>query len=43
MILVLIICGSRWWKNIDNCEAAGVVTIFSASHNGPAPLAFLDC
>ncbi len=29
-------CDSRWWTVIDNCEAAGVVTIFSAGNNGPA-------
>ncbi len=28
-------CDSRWWTVIDNCEAAGVVTIFSAGNSGP--------
>ncbi len=28
-------CDSRWWTVIDNCEAAGVVTVFSAGNNGP--------
>jgi subtilisin family serine protease len=27
-------CDSRWWAAIDNCEAAGVVTIWSAGNEG---------
>ena len=30
-------CDSRWWAAIDNCEAAGVVTTWSAGNEGPAP------
>jgi hypothetical protein len=29
-------CDSRWWSVMDNCEAAGVVLVFSAGNNGPA-------
>lgn len=28
-------CDSRWWEAIDNCEAAGVVTTWSAGNEGP--------
>jgi subtilisin family serine protease len=28
-------CDSRWWTAIDNCEAAGVVTTWSAGNEGP--------
>lgn len=28
-------CDSRWWVAIDNCEAAGVVTTWSAGNEGP--------
>ncbi len=28
-------CDTRWWWAIDNCEAAGVVTIWSAGGDGP--------
>jgi subtilisin family serine protease len=28
-------CDSRWWAVIDNCEAAGVVTCWSAGNEGP--------
>lgn len=28
-------CDSRWWVLIDNCEAAGVVTTWSAGNEGP--------
>ena len=28
-------CDSRWWVVIDNCEAAGVVTCWSAGNEGP--------
>jgi len=27
-------CDSRWWDVIDNCEAAGVVTVWSAGNEG---------
>ncbi len=27
-------CDSRWWSAIDNCEAAGVVTTWSAGNEG---------
>ncbi len=27
-------CDSRWWAVIDNCEAAGVVTVWSAGNEG---------
>jgi subtilisin family serine protease len=30
-------CDPRWWEVIDACEAAGVVTIWSAGNNGPSP------
>lgn len=30
-------CDPRWWSAIDNCEAAGVVTTWSAGNEGPAP------
>ena len=30
-------CDSRWWAVIDNCEAAGIVTIWAAGNEGPAP------
>ena len=30
-------CYSLWWGVIDNCEAAGVVTIWSAGNRGPDP------
>jgi subtilisin family serine protease len=30
-------CDSRWWAVIDHCEAAGVVALFSAGGDGPAP------
>ncbi len=29
-------CDNRWWDVIDNCEAAGVVTTWSAGNEGPA-------
>ncbi len=29
-------CDSRWWAVIDNCEAAGVVTTWSAGNEGPS-------
>ncbi len=28
-------CDSRWWVLIDNCEAAGVVTVWAAGNEGP--------
>ncbi len=28
-------CYDLWWEVIDNCEAAGVVTIWSAGNSGP--------
>lgn len=28
-------CDTRWWTAIDNCEAAGVVVVFSAGNEGP--------
>jgi len=28
-------CDSRWWAVIDNCEAAGVATVWSAGNDGP--------
>jgi len=28
-------CDNRWWAVIDNCEAAGVVTCWSAGNEGP--------
>jgi len=28
-------CDTRWWWAIDNCEAAGVVTVWSAGGDGP--------
>ena len=28
-------CDSRWWAVIDNCEAAGVVTVWAAGNEGP--------
>jgi subtilisin family serine protease len=28
-------CDDRWWAVIDNCEAAGVVTTWSAGNEGP--------
>jgi subtilisin family serine protease len=31
-------CDSRWWEVIDNCEAAGVVVLFSAGNEGPNPM-----
>ena len=31
-------CDPRWWEAIDNCEAAGVVVIFSAGNEGPDPM-----
>lgn len=30
-------CDSTWWQVIDNCEAAGVVVVFSAGNDGPGP------
>jgi len=30
-------CFDLWWQVIDNCEAAGVVVIFSAGNEGPDP------
>lgn len=30
-------CDSRWWAVIDHCEAAGVVALFAAGGDGPAP------
>ena len=27
-------CDTRWWSAIDNCEAAGVVTVWSAGNEG---------
>ena len=30
-------CDTRWYDVIDNCEAAGVVTIWSAGNEGPGP------
>ncbi len=29
-------CDDRWWDVIDNCEAAGVVVVFSAGNEGPS-------
>jgi subtilisin family serine protease len=29
-------CDTRWWAVIDNCEAMGVVTIWSAGNEGPS-------
>ncbi|MBM3317652.1 MAG: S8 family serine peptidase [Candidatus Eisenbacteria bacterium] len=29
-------CDSRWWAVIDNCEAAGCVTTWSAGNEGPS-------
>ncbi len=29
-------CDDRWWEVIDNCEAAGVVVVFSAGNEGPS-------
>jgi subtilisin family serine protease len=29
-------CDSRWWPAIDNCEAAGVVIVWTAGGDGPA-------
>jgi hypothetical protein len=29
-------CDSTWWEAIDNCEAAGVVVLFSAGNDGPS-------
>lgn len=31
-------CDSHWWDAIDNCEAAGVVTVFAAGNEGPATM-----
>jgi len=31
-------CDSRWWEVIDNCEAAGVVVLWSAGNEGPYPM-----
>lgn len=28
-------CDARWWSAIDNCEAAGVVVVYSAGNEGP--------
>jgi bacillopeptidase F len=28
-------CDTRWWNAIDNCEAVGVVTTWSAGNEGP--------
>ena len=28
-------CDDRWWAVIDHCEAAGVITIWSAGNEGP--------
>ena len=30
-------CYSLWWDVIDNCEALGIVTIWSAGNRGPDP------
>ncbi len=30
-------CDSRWWDAIDNCEAAGVVLVWSAGNEGHHP------
>ncbi|MCB1161195.1 S8 family serine peptidase [bacterium] len=30
-------CDALWWAAIDNCEAAGVVLLFTAGGDGPAP------
>lgn len=30
-------CDQRWWPAIDNCEAAGIVIIWSAGGDGPGP------
>jgi len=30
-------CDSRWWEAIDNCEAAGVMLVWSAGNEGAAP------
>lgn len=30
-------CDSRWWEVIDHCEAAGIVTVWVAGNEGPAP------
>jgi hypothetical protein len=32
-----VACDSRWWDVIDHCEAAGVVVLWSAGNEGPAP------
>ncbi len=29
-------CDTRWWAVLDNCEAAGVVTCWSAGNEGPS-------
>jgi len=34
---VYVDCFDLWWNAIDNCEAAGVVVIFSAGNEGPEP------
>ncbi len=31
-------CYDLWWTTIDNCEAAGVVTVWSAGNRGPDSL-----
>ncbi len=28
-------CDDRWWEVIDNCEAVGVMVVFSAGNSGP--------
>lgn len=30
-------CDNTFWEVVDNCEAAGIVTIFAAGNEGPAP------
>jgi len=35
-------CDSRWWVAIDNCEAAGVVTIWSAGNSGPSVMSIIS-
>ncbi len=30
-------CDNRWWSAIDNCEAAGIVIVWTAGGDGPAP------
>jgi subtilisin family serine protease len=30
-------CDNRWWPAIDNCEAAGIVLVWTAGGDGPDP------